>query len=444
MITKNNLFAFLFIVLLIACKSERKKEITKAALTELQLSKIDSVCKSFIGKGNTVGFSLAIGHKGKPVFSKGYGYANKADQKPATDSTRYAIASISKFITATATMRLVEDGKVSLSDKVADYFKDFPKQEYMDEITVEHLLRHQSGIVDHEDWFDSIYINEKRVFTQDEFHQFIDQPLFFKPGTNYSYSNAGYSILSNILEQVNGQSFHEFIQEQISEPLEANSIGMWPKFWSHENASMGYELNEKSVDTSFHMMTKGMKGGGGLAASVLDLIKFSNGLTNGTLISSQSLNKLLSPTQIGSIAIEYGLGVKSGNFGGHKTFGHSGGYKGTGWAMLSMYPETGYTFAAMNNTNFSPEEVWMLRHYIMPIVLNIEPPDMETKSIENIESYLGEYTSLNRWNANVPPSTRVISQKDGQLIWDNPKTERPGAQLYHLDDLTFTWKSISL
>ena len=157
---------------------------------------------------------MAIAHNGKPIYSKGYGLANISSKKSASENTIYAIASISKFITATATMKMVEAGKVSLSDKVADYFEDFPKQQYMDEITVEHLLRHQSGIVDHEDWFDSIYIMEKRVFTREEFHKFIDQPLFFRPGTNYSYSNSGYSILSNILEQVSGQSFHEFIQEQ--------------------------------------------------------------------------------------------------------------------------------------------------------------------------------------------------------------------------------------
>lgn len=440
MIIKNLLFYSVIIIVFLSCKKEQKTIKEKPALSNLQITKIDSVCQSFINKGNTVGFSIAIAYNGKPVYAKGFGLANIDSRKLATENTSYAIASVSKFITAAATMKLVEENKLKLNDKIIDYFDDFPKQEHMDKITIEHLLRHQSGLVDHEDWFDSIYINQKRVFTREELYAFLDQPLFFKPGTNYTYSNSGYAVLSSILEKVSGQSFHEFIQENISKPLNAESIGMWPLMWNDTNASMGYELVDKELDTSFHMMTKSMKGDGGLSASVLDLIKFSEGLTNGTLISKSSLEKLVSPTQLESITIDYGLGVKSGNFAGHKSYGHSGGYKGTGWAMLAQYPESGFTFAAANNTNFSPEEIWMLRHYIMPIVLNIKTPVMEAKPIENIELYLGEYVSVNRWNANAPPSKRVISQKGGQLIRDNPATETPGTQLYPLQKHSFTWK----
>lgn len=441
MITKNHFLIFLFCILLFTCKSNEKKKQTHSVLTAYQISKIDSVCKSFIAKGNTVGFSIAIGHKGIPIFSKGYGYANKESKKLATDSTEYALASISKFITAVATLRMVEAGKLSLNDLVANYFDDFPNQEFMNEITVEHLLRHQSGIVDHEDWFDSIYINEKRVFKREEFHKFIDQPLFFRPGTNYSYSNSGYSILSHILEKISGQPYHEFIQEEIGSPLNSTSIGMWPSNWNRTNAAMGYELNESRIDTSFHMMTKGMKGDGGLSASVLDLIKLSKGLEDRTLISNESFDKLTSQTSIGDIKIDYGMGTRWGQYAGQKVYGHSGGYKGTGWSMLSHYPESGFTFAAAMNTNFSPEEIWMLRHLIMPIVLNVKPPKIQARSLGNIESYVGEYASLNRWNATSPPSTRVVTDKNGQLLWDNPETATPGTILYPLDKDVFTWEA---
>ena len=423
-----------------ACKKDTPTKELNFGLSEIQLKKLDSICNAYIEKGNTLGFSVAISKGDSILFSKGYGYTNNTTKTKASPNTIYALASVSKLITAVTTLRFVEQNKLSLSDKVVSYFPDFPKQEYMNEITIEHLLRHQSGVIDHEDWFDSIYLNEKRVFTQSEFFTFIDQPLFFKPGTHYSYSNAGYTILSSILEQVSGQSFHELIRAQISVPLNAESIGMWPVMWSDEQATMGYELVEKKLDTSFHMMTEGMKGGGGLSSSVLDLIKFGQALENGSLITKESHKKLLSQTQIGLIAIDYGLGVKMGDFNGQKTYGHSGGYKGTGWAMLSNYPESNITFAAAMNTNFSPEEVWTMRHDLIPVVMNIVKPEYFNSEITNGEKYLGEYASINRWGGTVG-SRRIVSMENNGLLWDNPATETPGAQLYPIGKDSFSWNS---
>ena len=285
-----------------------------------------------------MGLSLGISRHGQIVFSKGYGLADVGTRVAATDRTIYPIASVSKFITAITTMKLVEKGKLRLSDRVVDHLKAFPRQEFADEITIEHLLRHQSGLVDHEDWLDSIYINERRVFTPQEFFEFIDQPLFFRPGTNYSYSNSGYAALSAILETVEQKSFNQIIIDEIGAPFGLTSLAMWPSNWNDTDATMGYELVEGEVDTSFHMMTKGMKGDGGLSASVPDLLRLMQNLTDGSVISASALDEILSPTPIGSTTIDYGLGVKFGEYAGQKTFGHSGGYKGTGWPCSPITP----------------------------------------------------------------------------------------------------------
>ena len=424
---------------ILACRSTDQEPVSSDN-SAFPTEKIDSICQAFLGKNNTVGFSLAISKNGNPVYAKGFGQANIEEQKVATENTIYPIASVSKFITAAITMKLVEEGKINLEDKVVSHFEEFPEQEFMEEITLEHLLRHQSGLVDHEDWFDSIYINERRVFTLEELFEFLDQPLFFRPGSQYSYSNSGFAILSAILEKISGLSFHELVVQTIGKPTGSSSLGMWPESWDRAEATMGYELSEEGVDTSFHMMTEGMKGDGGLSASVIDLLKFGNSLAEYSLVSKPSMDKILSPTPVGPINIDYGLGVKWGEIKGHKTWGHSGGYKGTGWAMLTHYPESGYTFAAAQNTNYSPEEIWLLRHLVMPEVLGISPYPMKVKTIENIEMYSGEYLSINRWGT-APPSVRVVSEKDGRLYWDNPDTETPGAELFLIGEHTFTFKA---
>jgi CubicO group peptidase (beta-lactamase class C family) len=427
------------IFVLFSCSKNQEKAHNNLSTLEVKLTKVDSICQSFIEEGNTVGLSVALALKGEPIFSKGYGLANIASKVPATENTIYAIASVSKFITAIATMKMVEENKLSLQDKVIDYFSDFPEQKSMNEITIEHLLRHQSGLVDHENWFDSIYINERRVFTQVEFFEFIDQPLFFTPGSHYSYSNSGYAILSYILEKVSGLSFHEFIIETIGQPLDMKTLGMWPKMWDNTNATMGYELKDGTIDTSFHMMTKGMKGDGGLSASVTDLLKLVKGITEDGFISAASMDKIVSPSTIGPISIDYGLGVKFGKINGHKTWGHSGGYQGTGWAMVSHYPESGFTFTAAINTSFSPDEAWMLRHKIMPILLDLKPLKPDTSILLDLDLYVGDYQSINRW-AEAKPSVRSIKNRDGKLIRDNPATEAPGTALFPIGNHSFSWE----
>lgn len=435
----SSIIILVYIFVLASCKSNQNEKAGTATLTQDQLQKIDSICQSFLDKGNTVGFSVAIAHKDKTVFSKGYGITNLVSKDPATENTIYPIASISKFITAVTTMKMVEENKLSLQDKVIDHIPEFPRQQYMNEITIEHLLRHQSGLVDHENWFDSIYINEKRVFTDKEFLTFIDQPLFFQPGSRYSYSNSGYAILSNILEKVSGLSMHDLIVKKIGIPTGMESLGMWPIQWDKKNATMGYELKNGGKDTSFHMMTKGMKGDGGLSASVSDLLKLFEAITEKGFLTTSSLEKILSPSQMGSISIDYGLGVKIGNVGGEKTWGHSGGYSGTGWAIVAHYQPSGFTFAAAINTSFSPEDAWMLRHKIMPVVLNLDIPVMDTAAIANIDLYTGKYVAINRWNDG-NASVRIVTNENGKLVWDNPVTERPGIPLYPIADHTFSWE----
>lgn len=427
------------LVFLSACANPDKARPDSAPLSERQIDKIDSICRSFIEKGNTVGLSMALSHKGRVVFARGYGLANIESEQQATDSTIYAIASVSKFITAITTMRMVEQGKLSLSDKVIDHLNEFPRQQFMDEITIEHLLRHQSGLVDHEDWLDSIFINENRVFTDQELYQFLDQPLFFKPGTNFSYSNSGYALLSRILEKIEQKSFDNLIRDEVGYPLEITSLGMWPGNWNNNNASMGYEMVKGKLDTSLHMMTKGMKGDGGLSASVVDLLKFMDKVVDESLISRASLDAMLSPSKIGSISIESGIGVRFGDYNGQETFGHSGGYKGTGWAMLFHYPESGFTFAAAMNTNYSPEEIWNLRHLIMPVVLNFSPPVLSDTQTRDFVGFAGTYSTFNRWGDSKPDVRKVIA-KDGKLYWDNPDTKEPGTQIFQINDSVFTWK----
>ena len=409
-------------------------------LSNDQVRKLDSICTAFIDRGNTVGLSLGIANGSQILYEKGFGYANLEEDRLATGSTIYPIASVSKMITAFMILQLLDEGVLNLSDQISKHIPGLPEQEFINEITIEHLLRHQSGLVDHEDWMDSIYINHRRIFSKNEFITFLDRPLMFRPGSQYSYSNSGYYLLSMVLEIKEQMDFNSIVQNRISEPLGLKSLGLWPGLWSHKNATVGYELHNSRFDTSFHMMTESMKGDGGLGASIHDLLKLSQSLLNGDLLSPSSFDLLISPSSIREIVIDYGLGVKMGMYAGQPTFGHSGGYSGTGWAILAHYPESEFIFAAAMNTSYSPDEVWTLRHFVMPIVLNLPIPNHKDQSIEHPEIYLGEYGAINRWGG-TQVSKRVVTTVDNGLFWDNPDTDTPGEALYPTGRHRFSWNT---
>lgn len=115
---KKTIILALLSMLFVQCKKHKEPLESNFSDNQIPISKIDSICRSFIEKGNTVGLSIGIAHNGEVIFSKGYGMANIESKKKATDSTIYAIASVSKFVTAIVTMKLIDEGKLSLSDKV--------------------------------------------------------------------------------------------------------------------------------------------------------------------------------------------------------------------------------------------------------------------------------------------------------------------------------------
>ena len=121
-LAKMNSSLFIFVLLLLilhSCQSSEQERPVTSTLSDDQIAKIDSICQSFKAKGNTVGFSVGIAHEGEILYSKGYGLANKDSDKQATEHTIYPIASVSKFVTAILTMKMVDAGMLSLEDKVA-------------------------------------------------------------------------------------------------------------------------------------------------------------------------------------------------------------------------------------------------------------------------------------------------------------------------------------
>jgi CubicO group peptidase (beta-lactamase class C family) len=193
----------------------------------------EKVITSFMHKWSIAGASVAISKDGKLIYARGFGFADTASGEETQPYHRFRIASISKLITAVAIMKLREDGKLSLNDRVFGpdgilndpYFSN-PRDKRVFNITVAHLLSHEGGWTQR--WGDQMFmplvIADKMgikppVDTRTIIRYALDKRLHFTPGTGKAYSNLGYSILGLVVEKVSGMPYEEYCRKAVLEPL---------------------------------------------------------------------------------------------------------------------------------------------------------------------------------------------------------------------------------
>lgn len=207
--------------------------LTNAESTGPQFSGVEKTVNSFMRKWSIAGASLAIAKDGRLIFARGFGYADTASKRKTQPYNRFRIASISKLITAIGIMKLQEDGKLALDDRVFGpdgilndpYYSD-PKDKRVYGITVAHLLSHEAGWTQRfgDQMFMPITIADRMgikppVSTKAIVRYALDKRLHYTPGTGRAYSNLGYSILGLIIEKVSGMTYEEYCKKYVLEPL---------------------------------------------------------------------------------------------------------------------------------------------------------------------------------------------------------------------------------
>ena len=205
---KNTLFLLILMTWAIACVNGQKQG---NATDNCPI--IDSYLEKLAKEQNFSGGLLII-KDGKQLLSKGYGWADKANKIPFSPSTLASMGSITKAFTATAIMKLVEQNKLSVEDKLSKFFPNIPADKA--NITIHQLLTHSSGF--HEFLKDDGGDYEK-LETEAYLKRAFSEPLAFKAGEKAVYTNVGMSILAIIIEQVSGMDYEQFLKTQLFDPL---------------------------------------------------------------------------------------------------------------------------------------------------------------------------------------------------------------------------------
>ncbi len=249
---------------------------------------IDALFSEF-NQTNAPGAAVMVIKEGKPVFAKAYGLANLAEKTRCSTNTNFRLASVTKQFTAMSILILAQRGKLTLDDKMTKFFPEFP--DYGKEITLRHLLTHQSGLLDYEEVMPAnvtIPLSDRDVLwiLRQQDH------LKCSPGEKFDYSNTGYSFLALIVEIVSGQKFATFLTENIFQPLGmTHSIAYEPGISVVPNRAFGYAKVGGGFEFSDQSTTSAVLGDGGIYSSLTDLYKWDQALSTEKLVSRKMLQE---------------------------------------------------------------------------------------------------------------------------------------------------------
>ncbi|MDP8979926.1 MAG: beta-lactamase family protein [Acidobacteriota bacterium] len=305
-----------------------------------------------MSEASVPGVTVAIGSADGLYWDSGFGMADLENMVPATALTRIRLASISKSITATAVMQLVERGKMELDAPIQKYVPAFPQKQWP--VTVRQLLGHLSGIrhyaSDEEVASTRHYLN--RV---EPLKIFQDDPLKFEPGTQFSYTTYGFNLLGAAVEIVSGKPFEDYLRENIFEPAGMHSIGLDDGYAIIPHRSRGYELTaDKQIRNCGLADTSNKVPGGGLISTAGDLVRFALALNSGKLVKSESTRLMFTAQTLrDGKSSPYGMGWGVSTFKDVRMVAHSGGQQGTS-TMLLLFPDKGLAVAVMMNREGAP------------------------------------------------------------------------------------------
>jgi CubicO group peptidase (beta-lactamase class C family) len=286
--------------------------------------------------------SVLIVQDGEVVLRDAYGMANATT--PFTSDTVVDAGSIGKQFTAAAVIQLQSQGLLSVQDTVGSFFPDAPEDTAA--ITVEQLLTHTSGLTEHSD-------GDLIPMTRDEaLMRLFALDLAFAPGTRYEYSNAGYTLLAIIVEQVSGQTFTDYLHDNLFQPAGLTDTGYYGEAqWDDDVVANGYFNGEDQGNpAAWPGPYWGLLGNGGVLTTVDDLYRWWEALRAGDVIASDAAAELFVPRvpEETDADVFYGYGWSIEETDSGQRIGHNGGGIG-GNSIISAFPDSDLLIIILGN-----------------------------------------------------------------------------------------------
>lgn len=291
------------------------------AQTNAQTQQLDSLFTILEDYNKFMG-SVAISIKGQPFYTKAISYQTITDSTkiPASTDTKYAIGSITKTFTAAMMMQLVEQGKINLDTKLADFYPDLPNAQ---DITIQQMLNHTSGL--HNFTNDSIYYTymEQEKTKEELLAIFKAQEADFAPSKGYEYSNTAYVLLGYMIEDMTKKTYADALQKLVLNKLELTNTYFNRSTDKTQQEADSYIPTGKTWTPASKTNMFIPHAAGAIFSTPSDLTQFIEGLFSGKLVQDSTLTQML---EMGEE--NYGLGILSAPFGSKTFYGHTGGIDG--------------------------------------------------------------------------------------------------------------------
>ena len=323
---------------------------TSAAIAPATLDSLRAHIRRVMDSTKTPSIAVAVARQGRIIWEEGFGFADVAARTSATPTTLYSMASISKPMTATAIMKLVDQGKIDLDRPANDYLGDAKITELAGPAsgaTVRRLLSHTAGLPLHYRFF-----YDGGPIARPAMDEAISRYALtvFPPGTAYSYSNLGYGVLEEIIAKVSGRSYEDFMRDEVFAPLGMTTAAIGTGA-GLENSAVRYDANGKPI--AFYDFDH--RGASAVYTSAHDLVRFGMYHLKARLpgqkpvLRDATIDAMQRVSTPGDTATGYGLGWIIGYESGTRVVSHTGGMPGVS-TTLKLYPEHDVVIVALANT----------------------------------------------------------------------------------------------
>lgn len=305
-------------------------------------AKLESAVSRFMTKGSVPGISVAVVKDGEYLWSEGFGMADLENSVPATPQTLYRLASISKSLTAVGAMELWERGKMDLDAPIQKYCPAFPQKS--SPITTREVLAHLGGIRHYKsDSQDDPEVANTRHFDDPiaaGLNFFKNDPPVASPGTKFSYSTHGFTLVGCAMEGASGEKYVDFMRENVFRPAKMadtqtdNRFAIIPhrtRFYHKDDS--GHVVNAEFLDSSYKIP------GGGWLSSADDMARFEIAVLQDKLLKAATRELMWTPQKLANGSqSDYALGWGTGKSLGVFDAEHSGGQQGTS-TFFMIVPE---------------------------------------------------------------------------------------------------------
>jgi D-alanyl-D-alanine carboxypeptidase len=349
----------------------------------VRADKVDDYVKAEMQKQHVPGLSLAVIKDGKIIKVVGYGLANVELNVAARPETVYKIGSVSKQFIAAGIMLLIQEGQVSLDDRVSKFLEGTP--DTWKEITVRHLLTHTSGIVREAPGFDPLKIQNDA----DVIKTAYPSPLRFAPGGKWEYCNVGYFTLAEIIRKVTGKPWGDYLKERLFLPLGMNATRTTSMTEIVQNRANGYGWRDGKLQNASIYLA--VRPSGAFLSSVVDLAKWDAALYTDKIFKPSVRDQMWASVKLNNgTSHPYGFGWELDTVGGHKLVHHGGTLPGFRAELARFVADKLTVVVLANGNNAEPDSIALgvAALYIPGLI-----PERTAARVDPrvFDAYLGQY-----------------------------------------------------